>query len=298
MEETTLVDFNLRRGSQPKLVAIYPDEGTFVSDSPYLILQAPWVDKAERDGALAFQRFIASHVTPQLAAKYGFRPADPTQPPVAPVDAANGVDPKQPAQVLGMPEPSVVARIQKAWFENRKAANIELVVDTSGSMSDQSKLSHAQQGLKEFLDQLSPRDRVGMIAFSSDVREVAPLVPFAQGEAALRAGVDGLFPQGETAVDAGVADVARLRDREHINAVVVLTDGQNNTGQQNMDGLLPRLQAHTGTEAAPIRVFTIAYGSDASTQILDRIASASDGQSFVGTTGNIEQVYTRISSFF
>ena len=302
MEETTLVDFNLHRGHQPKLVAIYPSEGTFVSDSPYLILKAPWVDSAEREGALAFQRFIASHVTPEFAARYGFRPADPTQAPVPPLDAAHGVDVKQPAQVLAMPQPDVVARIQRAWFENRKAANIELVVDTSASMNDNAKLAHAQEGLQQFLRELSPRDRVGMIAFSSRVNEVVPLVPFAQGKGTLREAVDGLFANGETAlydaVDAGVAAVARLRDPSRINSVVVLTDGQNNSGAQTMYGLEPHLAAHTGAEAAPIRVFTIAYGRDASTQILEKVAQVSDGKSFVGDTGNIEDVYRSISSFF
>ncbi len=43
MEETTLVDFNRHRGRQPRLVALYPREGTFVSDSPYIIPRAPWV---------------------------------------------------------------------------------------------------------------------------------------------------------------------------------------------------------------------------------------------------------------
>ncbi|MBA2631359.1 MAG: substrate-binding domain-containing protein, partial [Thermoleophilaceae bacterium] len=43
MEEATLVDFNQRRNGQPKLVAIYPSEGTFFSDNPYITLKAPWV---------------------------------------------------------------------------------------------------------------------------------------------------------------------------------------------------------------------------------------------------------------
>ncbi|MEA2170591.1 MAG: Ca-activated chloride channel, partial [Solirubrobacteraceae bacterium] len=35
MEEATLLDFNRHRGSQPKLIAVYPKEGTFYSDSPF-----------------------------------------------------------------------------------------------------------------------------------------------------------------------------------------------------------------------------------------------------------------------
>ena len=31
-----------------KLVAIYPEEGTFYSDNPYLVLNAPWVSAEQK----------------------------------------------------------------------------------------------------------------------------------------------------------------------------------------------------------------------------------------------------------
>src|SRR3954451_18483853 len=44
MEETTLLDFNRSQPpGAPKLAALYPSEGTFVSDDPYMILNGPWV---------------------------------------------------------------------------------------------------------------------------------------------------------------------------------------------------------------------------------------------------------------
>jgi Ca-activated chloride channel homolog len=55
MEEVTLLDYNrrLRRGGE-KLVGIYPSEGTFFSDNPYIVLDAPWVTDQQRQGAEAF----------------------------------------------------------------------------------------------------------------------------------------------------------------------------------------------------------------------------------------------------
>ena len=64
MEEATLVDFNLRRGSRDKLVAIYPSEGTFYSDNPFITLDAPWVTPAQRAGAAAFADFLSTTLTP------------------------------------------------------------------------------------------------------------------------------------------------------------------------------------------------------------------------------------------
>ena len=51
MEEVTLLEFNRDRGSQPPLVALYPPEGTFYSDNPFIVLDAPWVSSAERAAA-------------------------------------------------------------------------------------------------------------------------------------------------------------------------------------------------------------------------------------------------------
>src|SRR5918996_539462 len=55
MEEVTLLDFNKNRGSQPRLVALYPPEGTLYSDNPFIVLDAPWVSGAERAAATRFQ---------------------------------------------------------------------------------------------------------------------------------------------------------------------------------------------------------------------------------------------------
>jgi Ca-activated chloride channel homolog len=85
MEEVTLLDFNRNRGSQPKLVALYPPEGTFYSDNPFIVLDAPWVRPAQRQGAERFQQFLQDEITPELAAQSGFRPASLDEEPVAPV---------------------------------------------------------------------------------------------------------------------------------------------------------------------------------------------------------------------
>ena len=73
-----------------------------------------------------------------MAARGGFRPADLEAEPVAPITAENGVDPKQPERELGLPEPRVLALLKRTWREDRKPANVLLVLDTSGSMTRRS----------------------------------------------------------------------------------------------------------------------------------------------------------------
>src|SRR6476661_960035 len=91
MEEAKLLDFNRTQLSgAPKLVALYPAEGTFVSDDPYMILNGPWVSASQRQGAEEFQKFLAGEITPSVAGKFGFRPGDPNKKGSGLVSTSNG----------------------------------------------------------------------------------------------------------------------------------------------------------------------------------------------------------------
>jgi Ca-activated chloride channel family protein len=303
MEEVTLVDFNQDRGSQPKLVAIYPEEGTFYSDNPFIVLDAPWVNDRQRRGAEAFQQFLADEITPELAAESGFRPADLDADPKPPVSEENGVDPKQPERVLGLPEPRVLDRIRTSWRQDRKPANVLLVVDVSGSMVDEDRLVRAKDGLETFFREVSPNDRIGLTVFNENVQPLVNIAPFRQNEDDLRSRVGGLIAEGGTAVFDATAEgfeaVRDLNDRERINAVVVLTDGEDTDSSRTADQVASELEAQGDTENR-VRVFTIAYsaGAAGAAESLERIAGASGGQSYTGDTEDIEAVYRSISSFF
>jgi Ca-activated chloride channel homolog len=303
MEEVTLLDFNRNRGRQPKLVALYPPEGTFYSDNPYIVLDAPWVSGTERQGAQAFQRFLAKEVTPELAAQSGFRPADVKAKPVAPVSKENGADPTQPARVLGLPEPRVLDRIKRTWRQDRKPANVLLVVDTSGSMNDENRLGRAKEGLGTFFREVSPQDNVGLTIFSDRIEPLVPISPFRRDRGRLTSAVSGLSADGGTAFyDAtaeGFEQVRKRAGRSRINAVVVLTDGEDTDSNLSADDVVRRVRAQ-GDSSSRVRVFTIAYsaGAEGAAESLRSIARASGGQDYQGDTGDIESVYKSISSFF
>jgi Ca-activated chloride channel homolog len=303
MEEVTLLDFNRNRGRQPKLVALYPPEGTFYSDNPYIVLDAPWVNGTERQGARAFQRFLAEEVTPELAARSGFRPADVKAKPVAPVSKENGADPSQPARVLGLPEPRVLDRIKRTWRQDRKPANVLLVVDTSGSMNDENRLGRAKDGLGTFFREVSPQDSVGLTIFSDRIEPLVPISPFRRERERLKSAVSGLSADGGTAFyDAtakGFEQVRRRAGRSRINAVVVLTDGEDTDSNFSVEDVVQRVRAQ-GDSSSRVRVFTIAYsaGAEGASESLRSIARASGGQDYQGDTGDIESVYKSISSFF
>ena len=303
MEEVTLLDFNRTRGDRDKLVAIYPEEGTFDSDSPFFTLDAAWVSSAQKAGAAQFQKYLAGKITPAVAAKSGFRPADRETAPVAPITAANGADPKQPERTLQLPEPRVLAAIKKAWRRDRKPANILLVLDTSGSMNDEQRLDRAKAGLDVFFRNVEPQDAVGLTIFSEKVQPLVPPAPLTKNGDELRARVRELIAEGGTAFfDATIEAFDAVRAQkatDRINAVVLLTDGEDTDSQQTADDVVAHIEGQGDSENR-VRVFTIAYSSGASGARgqLKRIAAASGGLDYEGKTENIESVYRSISSFF
>ena len=304
MEEATLVDFNQRRGNREKLIAIYPAEGTFYSDNPYITLNAPWVTEPQRQGAAAFGEYLAKNIDGETAARYGFRPSDLKEKPSAPLTAANGVDPAQPKRVLGLPEPRVLDAIKRAWRVDRKPANVLLVLDTSGSMVEAGRLPNAKSGLQAFLREVAPQDRVGLMTFNDRVTPLTPIAPIGGGNRAkLTARVSGLIADGGTAIydatNAAVAQVKKLADTSRINAVVLLTDGEDTDSSRSLDAVVRELEGQ-GDSSRRVRVFTIAYsaGAQGAAENLARIADASGGKSYTGDTDDIETVYRSISSFF
>jgi Ca-activated chloride channel family protein len=302
MEEVTLRLFNRERGSRDRLVALYPKEGTFFSDNPYIVLSAPWVSPQEARAARLFERFALSQVTPKAAAAYDFRPGGGQLPSASGARGADvAVDLRQPQQVLALPEPRVLATIRRAWRVDRKPARILLVVDTSTSMSAEGRLDHAKAGLRAFLRQVSPQDSVGLTAFSDHVRSLAPIRSIRSNGRELGRLVNGLVPDGATvlydATAAGVRQVEAGARADHINAVVVLTDGQDATSTLRAQDVIDRLKLHSESDRR-VRVFTIAYSSEASQEQLRAIARASGGDASTGTTANIVSVYERIGSFF
>jgi Ca-activated chloride channel family protein len=303
MEEVTLLDFNRDRGSQPKLVALYPPEGTFYSDNPFIVLDAAWVRPAQRQAAERFQQFLEDEITPELAAQSGFRPPSLDDQPVAPVSKENGADPAQPKRVLGLPEPRVLDAVRRAWRQDRKPASVLLVVDTSGSMAEEKRLERAKAGLGSFFRNVGQQDSVGLTIFSDRITPLIPVGPYRSNAPKLRETVRNLIADGGTAVyDATIEGFRTVRSGaspERINAVVVLTDGEDTDSAASADDVVAAVQAQ-GDSDDQVRVFTIAYSAGAlgAADALKKISEASGGQAYEGDTEDIEAVYRSISSFF
>jgi Ca-activated chloride channel family protein len=140
------------------------------------------------------------------------------------------------------------------------------------------------------------------VSFNDKVYPLVPVRPFAQNRDALTGAIGDLLPGGQTAVyDAtgdGLRRVQELHDPTRINAVVVLTDGEDTSSNADFSDVRSLLASQANSEGNAVRVYTIAYGSDANGEELGSLAAASGGKGFQGDTGDIESVYRSISSFF
>lgn len=335
VEEKSVIDYNsgnpdgvldpgeeLRPPRVP-LVAIYPKEGTLYSDNPFFILDAPWVTEAHREGAKAFQDFVQQPDNQRRVLEYNFRPGNPEVPIEAPIVADNGVDPNQPQTLLQTPQPAVMVELLRRWGEQRKGARVLLVVDVSGSMKDRAtrdtadtKLDLAKAAALGSLEEFKSSDLVGLREFSTGLgdgtafwNDLVPIGPMSQNERALRQRIEGLFPTNGTPLYDVVLDSFRTMydqyDPNLINAVVLLTDGKNDDGNVADDAAqlertvseLRRLSQ--GELGRPIRVFTIAYGTDADLSVLKQIAEATNAAVYnASDPKSINKVFTAVVSNF
>ena len=287
------------------VVAIYPKEGTFYSDHPFAIPQASWMTQEKRAAALTFRNFLLAPAQQEKAVKDGFRPANLSVNSGAPIDSAHGVDPSQPSTLLQLPSTGVVNAIQAAWNNQRRKVDVMLILDSSGSMSDSvngvSKIDAAKQGLTEFVNLLGDNDQLGLTNFSDNATVLTPISQLGPKRQDTLNAINGIQANGGTLLFDTINDQFNGLRNDHsgnIRAIVVLTDGMDNQSSNSIDSLVSNVTPSGDNAGNGIKVFTIAYGSDADVNGLTRIADASGGQEYAGNPQNIRQVYNQISEFF
>ena len=175
-----------------------------------------------------------------------------------------------------------------------------MVLDVSGSMSG-AKLDGMKRASIQALDQFADDDEVGLWSFSSASREIASIAPMKGQREQLKYQIGALVAGGGTALYATTREsVTFMRgaiDRSRINAVLLLTDGRNESGDTDLDALLRDLRSED--EHRIVRVFTIGYGSDADRDTLRKIADASRAGFYDATNpATINKVFTDVVSNF
>jgi Ca-activated chloride channel family protein len=337
VEEVSLINYNrgnpdgvLEPGEEvvpPRvpLVGIYPEEGTLFSDNPFFILaDAEWVSDEQAAAAQAFTDFVQEPDNQRRVLEFGFRPGNIEVPVADPITTANGADPAQPTTTLAVPDSDVMVELIRQWSQTRKPAQVLLVLDVSGSMADfaaagsrETKLDLAIRAATTALDQFIDTDVVGLRIFSTDLGtdpdtgepldylDLVPLAPIGENREQLRAALSNLLPVAGTPLYTVTRDsfqfIADSFDPERINAVVLLSDGQNDDPRNaDREGMLAVLEGGAqGENATQVRVFPIRYGEDADGTDLELIAEATNARAYdASDPRSIDQVFTAVISNF
>jgi Ca-activated chloride channel family protein len=292
------------------VVAVYPKEGTFLSDHPVGVVQRPWVTDDHKAAAKQYIDFLLQKDQQAKALKYGFRPASDAVPVADPIDAAHGADPAKPgAALLRPPDVEVMEACLKAWKDHKKHARVILVFDQSESMGwEAGKLENAKAGAKEIVKGLGDDDSMGLLVFCENLHWKNRGTKLKEGREELAQAVDAIKAVGQTALYDAIADAHRqlkaTAGPDEMTAIVVLTDGQDSVvtdgkdvgSKVKFDELLKAVAVDNRTNLT--RIYTIAYGSDADPDVLKRIADATKAKSYKGTKENIREVVKDILTFF
>ncbi len=327
VEEKSVWDYNmgnpsgdpktLSQGSKPRtpLVAIYPKEGTLLSDNPFVALTAPWVDGAKKAAAADFLGYVQSDAQQRTFQQAAFRTFQGK--PGPPITPANGLLPSQRITVIDPPSPPVLQLVAQSFNKLRKRARVLLVLDVSGSMgefvgsSGHSKLDLAKQAALSALTKFADDDEVGLWTFSTgrtlkDVpyNRLVPIADLHTNRAAMQRAIRGLQPQGGTALyattKAAQRELAAHLDPSRINAVVLLTDGKNEfPPDSDLGAVVDQLSSSSESSTTAVRVFPIAYGEQADLSVLRQIGEASRAAAYDATDpASIEKVLTAVVSNF
>jgi Ca-activated chloride channel family protein len=229
------------------------------------------------------------------------------------------VDPEKPAVSLPRPEVDVVSTAIDQWTQIRKPSSVLEVIDISGSMDEaigdgRSKLDGAIQGAQSTLGHFRSTDEIGVWAFTTGVESAAgpntvvlrDVSPLASDRESLDSSLEDLrfaTRQGTPLYDSIALAYDEMVERAEpgrINAVVVLSDGQDTDSTMSLDSLIAKIgKGSEGGDAAPVRVFPIAYGAGADTAALQRIAEATGGQWFdASDPAKIDLVFASVINNF
>jgi len=188
---------------------------------------------------------------------------------------------QQPAQAVLLENTADTTRLLLSFREDvpnpqRRPLNVALVLDRSGSMAG-APLRYAQQAAANFVDRLTPEDRLSIVVYDDHVDTLLEAQLVTDKEAIKRV-ISGIRAGGLTNLSGGWLRgcelvAGHLRD-EQVNRVLLLTDGQANAGITQ-----PKVLISTAAKKAEegISTTTLGFGEHFEEDLLIGMARAAGG---------------------
>lgn len=177
--------------------------------------------------------------------------------------------------------------------EHRKDAILTFVIDVSGSMQRENRLGLVKKALTLLVDQLRPTDKVGIVVYGSRGRLVLPHTGI-ERRSEILAAINSLMPRGSTNAEEGLRigyDLAwRNASVNHINRVILCSDGVANVGKTGPDQILEEIRSYV---QRGITLSTVGFGMGNYNDVLmERLADTGNGSyAYVDTRSEAKRIF-------
>jgi Ca-activated chloride channel family protein len=301
--ESFVIQANSNPNSQTRYEAVYP-KATFSSNMRAIVANAPWMSDREKAAAQQVIQFLRSQDIQKIATDVGLRPGVPGVPLGPKFSSQYGVNPNPTYDSLRPPSPEVTETMLTSWKQYaKKPSQVAIVVDSSGSMQG-NKLPAVQSTLRTYIENLGPRERIALIDFDSQIREPVQIEGNDQGRQQAMQFITSLQADGGTRLyDAALQAQKWLQQnyrQDAINAVLILTDGQDSDSNISLDQLKKQLQEHGFSSDKRMSFFTVGYGQkgEFNPQVLQTIAELNGGYYRKGNPQTISQLMSDLQLEF
>jgi Ca-activated chloride channel family protein len=178
--------------------------------------------------------------------------------------------------------------------KERPPVNLVLVLDRSGSMSERGKLEYAKKAANEIISSLSSNDRLGIVAYSTNVELLFP-IQILEDKRIARNVVNSLYPTNSTNLSGGlikgINQIESVLNKEYLNRVVLLSDGLANAGITNISQInkISRRASEMG-----IGITTMGLGANYDETMLTSIAEYGAGNYyFIESPTQIASIFNK-----
>ncbi len=262
--------------------AIYPS-ATFSSNIRAMLTNAPWISEQEKEAGEKIIEFMRLPETQEIAVELGLRPGIPGVSLGAKFSPQYGVEANPNYESYRPPQPEVVEAMLKNWQDfAKKPSQVAVVIDTSGSMSG-NKITAVQNTLLNYVQNLGVKEKIALISFNSNINEPVVVEGTNQGKERGIEFIGQLKASGGTRLyDSALYARNWLRQNlrpDAINAVLILTDGEDSGSQISLEQLAQELKTSGFSSDERIAFFTVGYGNEGefNPQVLQQIAELNGG---------------------
>ena len=303
--ESVLLELNAGGKLQQPLDLVFPKDGIITADYPLMLLNS-----AKRDGYDKLVAFLRSpDVQTKIMTTTDRRPSIPDVRP----------DSRFTSQLLvELPFPGNLNVVNNLIFDYldqiRPPAHTYYVLDISGSMDGDrldavkktfDNLTGADQSITGQFARLRAREEITIIPFNGSVQDnqtftINDVSANSPDLKAVRDYVNSLQANDGTAIYDALAQAykdaesAQASEPDRFYSVVLMTDGENNSGQSAGD--FQRFFKSESTAVQQIPAFPIIFG-EASPQDLTNIASLTGGQAFDSRNVSLATVFKVIRGY-